>query len=88
MKSDHRAEQSAIIETQGCRLEKIGMIAAANVQTYFGLLLASRICEGVPKGGTNIHIVSIVFVEAEKRPTQNLCAIDTNYQCRLLIEIG
>ncbi len=88
MKSDHRAEQSAINESQWCRFEKICMIAAANMQTYFGLLFASRISQSTPKGGTHIYVVTIVFVKTEERTTQNLCAIDTNYQCSLLVEIG
>ena len=61
MKSDHRAERSAIVETQRCRLEQVRMIAAANVQTYFGLLFAAWISEGVPEGVADLYVVTIVL---------------------------
>ncbi len=63
------------------------MIAAANKQTYFCLLFASRISERAPQSGSNIHVVIIVFVEAEERTAQNVQSINTKYQCSLFVEI-
>src|SRR5208337_1708765 len=64
------------------------MVAAANVQTYFCLLFAPRISESAPKGGPDIHVVTIVFVEAEERTAQNVFAINTKYQSGLLVDLG
>ena len=47
------------------------MIAAANVQTYFCLLLAPWIAEGALQGGSDMHVVSIVAFEVEERTAQD-----------------
>src|SRR5208337_2973047 len=88
MKSDHRAKRSATIKIQRCGLQQVRMIASANVQTYFCLLLAPWIAEGALQGGSDMHVVTIVAFEVEERTAQDSLAINTKYQCGLLIEMG
>src|ERR1017187_2790326 len=88
MKSDHRAKFSATIEIQRCGLQQVRMIASANVQAHFCLLLTLWIAEGALQGGSDMHVVSIVAFEVEERTAQDSLAINTKYQCRLLVEMG
>ena len=56
------------------------MIAAANVQTYFCLLFASRVAERAPKSGPDIHVVTIVAFEVVERTAQDFVPINSKYQ--------
>ncbi|MGB3552145.1 MAG: hypothetical protein WA993_15765, partial [Candidatus Binatus sp.] len=88
MKSDHCAKFSANIEIQRCSLQQVRMVASANVQAHFRLLLTPWIAEDALQGGSDLHVVSIVAFAVEERTAQDSLAINTKYQCRLLVEMG